>query len=46
LPVANIFTPAADQASTTPVFVSGNGKPIVNKSVEEPRWTTLRRFQI
>jgi hypothetical protein len=42
LPVANIFTPAPDQVATTPVFVSGNGKPIVNKPVEEPRWDNVK----
>ncbi|MDR3616317.1 MAG: hypothetical protein P4L53_22345 [Candidatus Obscuribacterales bacterium] len=42
LPVANIFTPAANQIATTPVFVSGNGKPIVNKPSEEPSWDNVK----
>jgi hypothetical protein len=42
VPVTNIFTPAADQFATTPVFVTGNGKPIVNKPVEEPRWDNVK----
>jgi hypothetical protein len=42
VPVTNIFTPAADQVATKPVFVTGNGKPIVNKPVEEPRWDNVK----
>ena len=41
-PVTNIFTPAPDQVAITPVFVSGNGKPIVNKPAEEPRFDNAK----